>query len=431
MKELKKLLSDQAPSVLPDDRIRENIRRELGYAQAPEREAAYAHGGSAALGGKKTWIALGAALLAAALLLGILLPVFLRADPLPGGGKFLQIKDTDDFYAYGAASVGSILSSRDASNAAAAAGDTAVLRRATALRSVSAPAAQTDSLLAAAARADRSLTEQQAQIADTVNGYMSLVEELLSDGAIEHETTAAEGEFAAYTYHTAVYHTDLLGNRIRSDLYYDMTMLGSHTDGDEKEEYYAIDGVLVPENGIAYPMTGRREAESEEDESESETQFTAYLNEERTAYIRMEQESEQEDDDAEIEQKYVYIYNDGTSRHWTERTVVEYEQEEGELELKMTIEQQDGRRDEIVFSNEDSRGDTLYAEADIDGTRVYFTVTIFDDNGNTGYRYDFGGGHTGDHDRFDDDDDDDDDDDGYDDDDDDDDDDRPHRPRQG
>ena len=291
--------------MLPDDRIRENIRRELGYAQAPEREAAYAHGGSAALDGKKIWIALGAALLAAALLLGILLPVFLRADPLPGGGKFLQIKNTDDFYAYGAASVGSILSSRDAGNAAAAAGDTAVLRGAPALRRASIPAAQTGALLAAAARADRSLTEQQAQIADTVNGYMLLVEELLSDGAIEHETTAAEGEFAAYTYHTAVYHTDLLGNRIRSDLYYDMTMLGSHTDEDEKEEYYAIDGVLVPENGVAYPMTGRREAESEEDESESETQFTAYLNEERTAYIRMEQESEQEDDDGALDRSVV------------------------------------------------------------------------------------------------------------------------------
>ena len=117
MKELKKLLAEQAPTVLPDERVKQNIRRELGYEAPAEREATYAHGGTAAVRGKKTlWIAVAAGLLAVALALGILLPVFLRT-PAPHitlpGDKFLDIKSTDDFYAYGAASVGSILSARE------------------------------------------------------------------------------------------------------------------------------------------------------------------------------------------------------------------------------------------------------------------------------------------------------------------------------
>ena len=340
MKELKKLLAEQAPAVLPDERVKQNIRRELGYEAPAEREATYAHGGTAAVRGKKTlWIAVAAGLLAVALALGILLPVFLRT-PAPHitlpGDKFLDIKSTDDFYAYGAASVGSILSARESGGQAAAAASAqaesaAALKSVTAVRSASlSPSAiNTSELLAAAEAVSRSLTQEQEAIAETINGYMALVEELLSEGAIEHETAAAGGEYAQYAYHTTVWHTDLLGVRIRSDLYYDMTPLGAHVDGDETEEYYAIEGVLVPENGVAYPMEGRREAESEydggESETESETQFTAYLNEARTAYIRMEQESshEAEEGETETQQRYVYIYNDGTSARWTERTVVE------------------------------------------------------------------------------------------------------------
>ena len=61
MKELKKLLAEQAPAVLPDERVKQNIRRELGYEAPAEREATYAHGGTAAVRGKKTlWIAVAA-----------------------------------------------------------------------------------------------------------------------------------------------------------------------------------------------------------------------------------------------------------------------------------------------------------------------------------------------------------------------------------
>ena len=193
MKELKKLLAEQAPAVLPDERVKQNIRRELGYEAPAEREATYAHGGTAAVRGKKTlWIAVAAGLLAVALALGILLPVFLRT-PAPHitlpGDKFLDIKSTDDFYAYGAASVGSILSARESGGQAAAAASAqaesaAALKSVTAVRSASlSPSAiNTSELLAAAEAVSRSLTQEQEAIAETINGYMALVEELLSEG---------------------------------------------------------------------------------------------------------------------------------------------------------------------------------------------------------------------------------------------------------
>ena len=78
MKNIRKLLREQSKNVLPDESVQENIRRELGLENA-ERSAAYAHGGTAAHGGRqKTIIALAAVLLAAALFLSVFLPIFLN-----------------------------------------------------------------------------------------------------------------------------------------------------------------------------------------------------------------------------------------------------------------------------------------------------------------------------------------------------------------
>ena len=111
MKDVKKLLTEQANAVLPDKKVKQNIMRELGMEQA-ERSLAYAHGGEKAEKNKKTLlIAAAAVFAAAALFLAIFLPVFLgRGKTGVGGGKFADITDADSFYAYGAASVGALLS---------------------------------------------------------------------------------------------------------------------------------------------------------------------------------------------------------------------------------------------------------------------------------------------------------------------------------
>ena len=114
MKNIRKLLREQSKNVLPDEFVQENIRRELGLENA-ERSAAYAHGGTAAQGGRqKTIIALAAVLLAAALFLAVFLPIFLNrgtGKPTISNGKFSQIVTAEDFYMYSAVSVGAVLSS--------------------------------------------------------------------------------------------------------------------------------------------------------------------------------------------------------------------------------------------------------------------------------------------------------------------------------
>ena len=111
MKGVKKLLKEQSKHILPDKSVKENIRRELGYSDA-EQSAAYAHGGTSG-DNRKKWIALVAAGLAIVLCLCIVLPVALHRTPAGPGiidsGKLDSIDTADEFYAYSAASVGSLL----------------------------------------------------------------------------------------------------------------------------------------------------------------------------------------------------------------------------------------------------------------------------------------------------------------------------------
>lgn len=105
MKDVKKLLKAQSKHILPDEGVKENIRRELGYSDA-EQSAAYAHGGTERFG-RKGIISLIAAGLALVLCLCIVLPVVLlhrnpSAPGLIGGGTLNSIDTADEFYAYGA-----------------------------------------------------------------------------------------------------------------------------------------------------------------------------------------------------------------------------------------------------------------------------------------------------------------------------------------
>ena len=391
MKDIKKMLKAQAKDVLPDEKLRESIKQELGYdaGTADALVLARADGGTEEKKGKhKVMIPL-VAIAVILLVLAIVLPLALPGSSptvLPGGNKFADITNADSFYAYGAASVGSLLASESDASPVRAMKD-------------------------GAAREEKHI--------ETVNRYMALVEGLLSEDAIE--TTAVEGN-EEYRYGMKIGYTDLLGNAAHYTLYYNKHFLNANQkEEDEKEEEYAIEGVLVAE-GRTYPVSGNYETESEEDETEGELFFRAYLDEAKSAYIEVTQEyeSENEDGEQEVEREYVYSRYENGKR--VERTTVEYESEEGELELKLTIEQEDVR-DELVFESAHRDGETvLLAEGKLSGEDVRFIVYIREG----GYHYVFDDGSSSDHDRYDDDHDDDDRDD---DDDDDDDDDRPWRTR--
>ena len=406
MKDVKKLLRAQAADVLPDDaRVADNIRRELGYAQEHET-----YGARTAVAARKTrapWIAAAAAALAACLLAVILLVTLLPA----GNGalnQFTQISTPDDFYAYGAASVGALLSDGQAGTSGTASAGEAGAGVSAAARGLFAGA------LSAAERAEGAFTSSQrgrddddddndddddddaagvsegglsAQQRAVVEEYLALAEGLLGDGAIEHSVAAAD-EGSGYDFAMTVT-ANALGGAVRYTLYYNERLTGTETDGGEREQNYAIEGLLVLEGGQSYPVAGGKENEEEEGETENELWFRAQTGE--NSYIRVEQESERETEDGETatEQKYVYtIVKDG---RMTERTAVEYESEEGELELKMTVERdpEGGPKetDILEFEREEERGKTvLRVTAQMGGERVDFRVYI--ENGS--HRYVFG-----------------------------------------
>ena len=382
MKDIKKMLKSQAKDVLPDEKLRESIKQELGYRAAEEAPVlARADGGSEQVKGKRKLMIPLVALAVILLVLAIVLPFALPGSAptvLPGGNKFADITNADSFYAYGAASVGSLLASESDSSPVRAMKDGAA---------------------------------QEEKHIETVNRYMALVEGLLSEAAIE--ATAVEGN-EEYQYGMKIGYTDLLGNAAHYTLYYNKHFLSAEQE-DEKEEEYAIEGVLVAE-GKTYPVSGNYETESEEDETEGELFFRAYLDEAKSSYIEVTQEYESENEDGEQEVEREYVYSRYENGKCVERTTVEYESEEGELELKLTIEQ-DNVRDELVFESARRDGETvLLAEGKLSGEDVRFAVYIREG----GYHYVFEDGSSSDHDRYDD---------AHDDDDDDDDDDRPWRGR--
>lgn len=423
MKDVKKLLAEQANEVLPDERVKQNIKDRLGYTET--EQYALAHGGTAEKRNKKIWIPLVAAALALALCLGILLPVLLNdGKPGAGGGlsgnKFLQIDSAEDFYIYGAASVGSLLAAAQEENASAfrsgTHGATAV-REVKTLRAQSSATRTATSFGAFAAAQSSGLTDEEAAVAETVNGYMALVENLLGEGNIAHDTasTPADDTYAGqYAYKSVISYHDLLGGNVHYVLYYNTELTGSETDEEETEETFSITGLLVV-GSETYEVRGEHEKEEEsepgESESESELTFTAYRTVENRSipYISMRQEisSEQEGSETETEQKFVYTYYDENGRA-VQSTTAEYEEENGDLEVQLTVRKSD-ETDRLLFRNAGSS--ELRVNARLGGQQYAFTVQILTDaNGNAYYSYEFSD-HHGNFDRFDDDDEDDEDDD--------------------
>ena len=389
--DVKKLLAEHRDEILPDARVKEKVRRDLGLSSVTESRMAYARGGEHALtDGRKVAVALIAVLLVAAIFLCIFLPIWLQRGGAPTpGGDIGVFGDADSFYAYGAASVGAILSSGEGS------------------ASSSPHAVTADAAVAAAEVYPVAAADADAAQVEILNKYLSLVESLLGGSGITGESVApAEG----YEFGMRVTRVDLLGGHDSYELYYKKISLGSETDGDETEENYSITGVLVTDGGT-YRVSGTYQTESEEDGRESELFFRAYTGDGADSYIefRQSQESEHDDGDPETEAEYVYtVVTDGVRR---ERTVVEYEGEADETELSMVIDRYDAdgsriSREQLFFEDETEDGArVIVVRGTLDGEAVAFRIYVRGD----GYDYVFSDGTHIPGDRYDDDDDDDDD----------------------
>ena len=380
-KDVKKLLAEHRADILPDERVKEKVKRDLGLSSVKESRLSYAQGGEHALtDGKKVMIAVIALLLVAAIFLGVFLPLWLKGGGTPvtpGGGSdpFGNITSADRFYAYGAASVGSILASASdggAAVAAVAAGEALI------------PAASDASRLASAA--------EEEQVA-TLNKYLSLVESLLSDGGISGEAIAPAGE---YKFGMRVTSTDLTGGTSGYVLYYNKHFVSGETDGEESEENYSIEGVLVTEFGT-YEVKGNYQTETESEDGEHESEsglfFRAFTSEDRRSYIEVRQETETESEDGVEETETEYVYTVVEDDRHVERMTVEYETEQDETELNMTIENYvEGRSETLVFEDETEDGVRVIAvSGTLDGTPVAFRIYVRD--GHYDYVFADGGRH--------------------------------------
>ncbi len=435
MKNVKKIMAKHKSEILPDKKIKDNVRRELGFDGA-QYSAAYAHGGEQTADVRRNKIiVLCTAVLAVVLLLGAIIPALMKnRKPITPSvsNKFAQITDAASFYAYGAASVGTLLASSDSLPTVRKLSDSLPT-----VRKLSASLPTVRKLSASA--------ETEKSRLATVNRYMSLVESLLSEQNIVSNMISGE---RGYRYGMTVKHTDLHGNEISYRLYYDKypTVTESEdknyygvtrddkiselkiSDGespdykayngykidneynidkndDKTEKDYSIKGVLLI-GGAEYFVEGVYETENDGGESESELYFKAFTNAEKTSYIEVRQKHEREtkSDETEIEQEYVYsVYVDDVL---TERTEIEYETEKDELELKMSVTK-GGETETLLFKGEFENGERiLRARGKVNGQTVSFRVYVLND----GYRYVFDDGSFSDFERDDDDGDDDDDD---------------------
>ena len=113
MKDVKKLLRQERKSILPDEKVKQNIKDNLNAG------VNYQNVGGHTMAVKRTnkkvsfmFVAIAVVLIMAFALVGTML---LRKSPAGiddfGLGKFNQITNSESFYCYGAASIGTVISS--------------------------------------------------------------------------------------------------------------------------------------------------------------------------------------------------------------------------------------------------------------------------------------------------------------------------------
>ena len=253
--------------------------------------------------------------IAAALALPIIFMTACGSGNTTTNGKFDSLNTTESIYGFSAASAGILISASHGGEAATLAQQKGI------------------AVKTSAAVTEGEVTDPTADpVLSEIDGYMALVDGLLSDGGFK--TTVSESDREGYTDMTTVTYTDISGNSLQYVMYYNEILLPGDNDNDpgETEEEYAIEGVMVVD-GTDYAIRGERSVESEKDESESETEFRVTLGENRYLYVEQGYETETEHGVSEHEQEYSYsLVENGRT---TERSTFSYEVENDETELKM------------------------------------------------------------------------------------------------
>lgn len=294
----------------------------------------------------------------------------------PGGnGGFGELDTPEEIYGFSAASAGMLISAMDTGAASTAAENTDI---------------PTDPGTGETPVDPGTGTEIPSEpVVDSVtaelDGYMALVESLLSDGGFNVTTEASDRD--GYQVKSVVTYRDMHGNAIGYTMYYNEVLIPDDDDDDdddrdEIEEEYYIEGIMIVDDA-EYPVRGERSSESEPGESEDETEFIVTLSSTR----RMVVEQSVETEDGEHEREYNYVIYEG--RNVIERSTFEYEVEYGETEIEMT-HYKDGVNTVFFFDKEMRHGKEVIrirVGSTASPTASYIVNLVENADGTTSYTY--------------------------------------------
>ena len=295
----------------------------------------------------------------------------------PGGnGGFGELDTPEEIYGFSAASAGMLISAMNGDAAATAAAE-----------STDIPADPGTGETPANPGTGTEIPSEPVvdSVTAELDGYMALVESLLSDGGFNVTTEASDRE--GYQVKSVVTYRDMHGNAIGYTMYYNEVLIPDYDDDDdddrdEIEEEYYIEGIMIVD-GAEYPIRGERSSESEPGESEEETEFIVTLSSTR----RMVVEQSVETEDGEHEREYNYVIYEG--RKVIERSTFEYEVEYGETEIEMT-HYKDGVNTVFFFDKEMRHGKEVIrirVGSTASPTASYIVNLVENADGTTSYTY--------------------------------------------
>lgn len=298
----------------------------------------------------------------------------------PGGnGGFGELDTPEEIYGFSAASAGMLISAMNGDAAATAAAE-----------STDIPADPGTGETPADPGTGTEIPSEPVvdNVTAELDGYMALVESLLSDGGFNVTTEASDRE--GYQVKSVVTYRDMHGNTIGYTMYYNEVLIPDYDDDDddddddrdEIEEEYYIEGIMIVD-GAEYPVRGERSSESEPGESEDETEFIVTLSSTR----RMVVEQSVETEGGEHEREYNYVIYEG--RKVIERSTFEYEVEYGETEIEMT-HYKDGVNTVFFFDKEMRHGKEVIrirVGSTASPTASYIVNLVENADGTTSYTY--------------------------------------------
>lgn len=295
----------------------------------------------------------------------------------PGGnGGFGELDTPEEIYGFSAASAGMLISAMNGDAAATAAAE-----------STDIPADPGTGETPADPGTGTEVPSEPVvdSVTAELDGYMALVESLLSDGGFNVTMEASDRE--GYQVKSVVTYRDMHGNAIGYTMYYNEVLIPDDDDDDdddrdEIEEEYYIEGIMIVD-GAEYPIRGERSSESEPGESEDETEFIVTLSSTR----RMVVEQSVETEGGEHEREYNYVIYEG--RKVIERSTFEYEVEYGETEIEMT-HYKDGVNTVFFFDKEMRHGKEVIrirVGSTASPTASYIVNLVENADGTTSYTY--------------------------------------------